>query len=312
MTASERRGHDVDRAVAVLRSGGVIGLPTETVYGLAADAHDLLAVERIFRIKGRPADHPLIVHVPDTEAARAWTADWPAAAATLAETFWPGPLTLIVTLDPAATTAEHRVTGGRPTVALRVPDHPLALRVLQEMPGGLAAPSANRFGRVSPTTADHVLDDLGDDVDYVLDGGPCQVGVESTIVDCSVDPPQILRHGAITGERVAEVLARLAPASGPSRAPGMLESHYAPRCRVRPVDDVDAARIAADRCRGSWRILDGRTDPAAFAHDLYALLRRCDDDGVDEAIVVLPADVGIGRAVRDRVLKAAAGHVVDD
>lgn len=312
MTASERRGPDVDRAVAVLRAGGVIGLPTETVYGLAADAHDLSAVERIFRVKGRPTDHPLIVHVPDTVAARAWAADWPEAAAVLADTFWPGPLTLIVTMDPAATTAERCVTGGRPTVALRVPDHRLAQRVLQEMPGGLAAPSANRFGRVSPTTADHVLDDLGDDVDYVLDGGPCQVGLESTIVDCSVDPPQILRHGAITGERITAVLARLAPATGPSRAPGMLESHYAPRCRVRPVEDVETARTVADRCRGTWRILDGRTDPAAFAHDLYALLRRCDDDGIDEAVVVLPADVGIGRAVRDRVLKAAADHVADD
>jgi len=312
VTASERRGHDVDRAVAVLRSGGVIGLPTETVYGLAADAHDLLAVERVFRIKGRPTDHPLIVHVPDATAARAWSDDWPVAAETLADMFWPGPLTLIVTLDRAATSAERCVTGGRPTVALRVPDHPLTHRVLQEIRGGLAAPSANRFGRVSPTTADHVLDDLGEDVDYVLDGGPCQVGVESTIVDCSVDPPQILRHGAITGERIAEVLARVAPASGPSRAPGMMESHYAPRCRVRPVDDLDAARIEADQSRGPARILDGRTDPVAFAHDLYALLRRCDDDGIDEAIIVLPADAGIGRAVRDRVLKAAAGHLADD
>lgn len=311
MTASERCGADVDRAVNLLRSGGVIGLPTETVYGLAADAHDARAVERIFRIKGRPADHPLIVHVPDTRAARAWCAHWPDAAEKLAAAFWPGPLTLIVTLDPGLT-AERGVTGGRPTVALRVPEHPLARRVLQAMPGGLAAPSANRFGRVSPTTAGHVLDDLGVDVDYVLDGGPCRVGLESTIVDCSVDPPQILRHGAITAERIAEVLTRVAAASGPSRAPGMLESHYAPRCRVRPVEDLDAARNLSDDCRGSCRILDGRADPGAFAHDLYGLLRSCDDDGIDEAIVVLPADVGIGRAVRDRILKAAAGHVADD
>ena len=307
MTSTERCGTDVERAATVLRSGGLIGLPTETVYGLAADAHDAAAVARIFEVKGRPTDHPLIVHVPDLAAARSWCADWPPTAEILARTFWPGPLTLIVGLDPALTEPWARqVTGGRPTVALRVPSHPVARDLLGRFPGGLAAPSANRFGRVSPTTARHVLDDLGSDGEYVLDGGPCDVGVESTIVDCSVSPPQILRFGSITLEQIEDTVGSVGTPSGPARAPGMMASHYAPRCRVRPVVDADDANLLASQCRRPYRILDGATDPDAFAHDLYSLLRLCDDDGIDEVFVIVPADADIGRAVRDRVFKAAA------
>lgn len=309
MTGTERCGTDIERAAAILRSGGVIGFPTETVYGLAADARNVEAIERIFRVKGRPVDHPLIVHVPDLVAARSWSADWPPTAEILARTFWPGPLTLIVAVNASVDGPSTRaVTGGRSTVALRVPSHPLAQRLLRHFPGGVAAPSANRFGRVSPTTARHVLDDLGSDVDYVLDGGPCAVGLESTIVDCSVSPLQILRHGSITLEQIESVVGSVASPSGPSRAPGMMASHYAPLCRVRPVADLAEANRLGARCDGTWRVLDGASDPAAFAHDLYALLRLCDDDGVEDVFVIVPADSDIGRAVRDRVFKAAADH----
>ncbi|MGA0878756.1 MAG: L-threonylcarbamoyladenylate synthase [Ilumatobacteraceae bacterium] len=309
MTEDERCGTDLERAIAILHSGGVIGFPTETVYGLAADARDVEAIGRIFRVKGRPIDHPLIVHVPDLAAARAWSADWPPSAEILARTLWPGPLTLIVRLKASMDgPSAQAITGGRSTVALRVPSHPLAQQLLQHFPGGVAAPSANRFGRVSPTTARHVLDDLGLDVDYVLDGGPCAVGLESTIVDCSVSPPQILRHGSITLERIEAAVGPVATPSGPARAPGMMVSHYAPRCRVRPVADLDEANRLGEKCTGPWRVLDGATDPDVFAHDLYALLRLCDDDGIEDAFVIVPAESEIGRAVRDRVFKAAADH----
>ncbi|MFM1752854.1 MAG: hypothetical protein RL119_1816 [Actinomycetota bacterium] len=304
-STNERLGTNLDVASAVLHSGGIIGLPTETVYGLGADAHNDAAVAAIFRVKGRPVDHPLIVHLPDTAAARDWAEDWPASAEALAQHFWPGPLTLIVT---KATSAPDSVTGGRSTVALRVPQHPLTLRLLRDFPGGIAAPSANRFGRVSPTTAQHVLADLGDDVDYVLDGGPCDVGVESTIVDCSVSPPQILRFGAISIEQIESVIGSVAESSGPSRAPGMMESHYAPRCRVHAVLSLDEAESKARQSTISTRILDGSLDSLQFAHDLYALLRLCDDDGIEDVFVVLPIDNDIGPAIRDRILKAAADH----
>lgn len=288
---------DIETAGAVLARGGVIGFPTETVYGLGADARSPEAVNRIFRIKGRPADHPLIVHVADLAAAAELSSDWNENARRLAERFWPGPLTLVVHRSPDVI---DEVTGGRDTVAIRVPRHALALRLLQEFAGPVAAPSANRFGRVSPTCAQHVRDDLGSDVDFVLDGGSCEVGLESTIVDCTVDPPQVLRPGAITAEQVMAAVGSIAEASGPSRAPGMLESHYAPYCRVVPVDVEDATP------RDAERVLDARSDPDRFARDVYALLRECDDQGVDTVAVLLPPDSGIGRAIRDRVFKAAA------
>ena len=287
----------IDEARRVLESGGVIGLPTETVYGLGADATSASAVRKIFAIKGRPADHPLIVHVADIAAARGLSRSWPSSAEVLAEAFWPGPLTIIVERGPMIL---GEVTGGRDTVAIRIPRHALALRLLQRFGRPVAAPSANRFGRVSPTTAEHVRSDLGSDVTMVLDGGPCEVGLESTIVDCSVDPPQILRPGSISAEQIADVVGRLASASGPSRAPGMLESHYAPDCTIVPVDVSDSTPSDVNR------VLDGRSDPLRFAHDLYSLLRDCDRQSLRRVAVLLPDDVGVGRAVRDRVFKAAA------
>jgi L-threonylcarbamoyladenylate synthase len=263
-----------------------------------------MAVRRVFTTKGRPLGHPLIVHVADVEQARGLASEWPSSAETLASAWWPGPLTLIVRRRSDVLDV---VTGDRDTVALRVPAHPMARALLASFGGGLVAPSANLFGRVSPTTARHVADDLGDAVDYVLDGGPCDIGVESTIVDCSVEPPQVLRPGAVSESDVMKIVGTVAPASGPSRAPGMLASHYAPSCEVVPVESLEEADrwLSADD-GSSTEVLDATLDPIAFAARLYAELRRCDDEGRRRVVIVLPSDRGIGRAVRDRITKAAA------
>jgi L-threonylcarbamoyladenylate synthase len=298
---------DPIRAAAVLAAGGVIALPTETVYGLAADAENERAVRRVFAIKRRPTDHPLIVHL--AEAAQVhdgWADPFPPSAAVLAEACWPGPLTVLV---PAGPRVGPWVTGGRTTVGLRVPAHPLATATLAAFGGGAAAPSANRFGRVSPTSAAHVLADLGDDVDLVLDGGECPVGVESTIVDCTVDPAQVLRPGAITAEQVALLLGSVAAAGGPSRAAGMLASHYAPHCRVELVETAEAAarrRDALAAAGGRAEVFDAAEDLVAAARTLYARLRQADADGLDVFVAVLPPAAGLGHALRDRLIKAAA------
>jgi L-threonylcarbamoyladenylate synthase len=293
---------DVDRALSVLRAGGLVAIPTETVYGLAADASNADAVRRVFAVKGRPADHPLIVHVGAAARLSDWAATIPPAAAVLADACWPGPLTLLV---PRSASVLDLVTGGRTSVGVRVPAHPLTLELLARFGGGLAAPSANRFGRVSPTTADHVRADLGDDVDFVLDGGPCPVGVESTIVDCTVDPPQVLRPGGISSEEIESLLEMtLGAPDGPSRAPGMLESHYAPRCKVVLAGSRSEAVALAGGLPGA-EILDD-DDLAHYAHTLFALLRDADDRGVDTVIAVLPPARGLGHAIRDRLIKAAA------
>lgn len=295
-------GADVDRAARLLLGGGVVAIPTETVYGLSAMARDEMAIRRVYEVKGRPPSHPLIVHFADADGAREWAGRWSQRAEVLAERFWPGPLTLIV---ERADFVPDAVTGGRSTVALRVPDHPLTSQLLRIVGDGLAAPSANRFGRVSPTTAAHVRDDLGDDVDYILDGGSCDIGLESTIVDCSVDPPQILRPGGIATEDVAAVVQKLAATSGPSRAPGMLSSHYAPRCRVIL---VEPGTPPGERSTGRTRTLDANADPIIFAREMYTELRRADQDGIDTVVIELPPARGIGTAIRDRLSKAAANR----
>ncbi len=305
------RSTDVDLAVARLRAGGLVAIPTETVYGLAADAGHAEAVARIYGVKGRPADHPLIVHVASVEALDGWVAELPEAGIRLAATCWPGPLTMLLPRGPKA--GDH-LTGGRSTVGVRVPAHPMALEVLYRFDGALAAPSANRFGKVSPTTADHVIADLGSlldpERDLVLDGGPCDVGVESTIVDLSVDPPQVLRAGAITAADIERLLdRRLAAASGPTRASGMLTSHYAPDCTVLLADDgVEAAAIAAvERAHGHRvEMLDRTADLVSAAQLLYADLRSADARRLDALVVVMPPADGLGHAIRDRLRKAAA------
>lgn len=307
---------DVARAADALRNGGVVAIPTETVYGLAADARQPAAVARIFEIKGRPTGHPVIVHLAGVDATDGWVgdvrADTAADIARLADACWPGPLTMLVRRGPNVIDA---VTGGRPTVGLRVPAHPLTLELISLLGTGLAAPSANRFGRVSPTTAQHVLEDLGTLLDpardAVLDGGPCPVGVESTIVDLTTTPPQVLRAGAITADDVESILAApVVEASGPSRASGMLVAHYAPDSEVVLVDDPDAAAAESDRRRDDGqrvRVVDRTDDLVVAARELYADLRQADRDRLDALVVVLPPAAGLGHAVRDRLFKAAAG-----
>ncbi len=288
-----------------------MAIPTETVYGLGADADDGAAVARIFAAKGRPADHPLIVHLAGSEWLADWAASVPPAATVLAEACWPGPLTLLL---PRAARVLDAVTGGRDTVGLRVPAHPLTEALLRRSGRGVAAPSANRFGRVSPTTAAHVVADLGPYLepgrDVVLDGGPSPVGVESTIVDCTTDPPQLLRPGGIPTEDVERLLdAAVAPAQGPSRAAGMLDSHYAPTAPVVLAADRRAAdALAADAERRGERValVDLGDDLVAYARELYARLRAADEDGATRIVAVLPPARGLGHAVRDRLTKAAA------
>ncbi|MHB1893956.1 MAG: L-threonylcarbamoyladenylate synthase [Candidatus Dormibacteria bacterium] len=315
---------DSDRSIAfavgMLRAGGVVAVPTETVYGLAADASSPEAVSRIFAIKGRPADHPLIVHLGTGASLTDWAQRVPDDAYRLAEALWPGPLTLILQRHPSVLT---EVTGGLDTVALRMPAHPVALRLLGAFGGGLAAPSANRFGRVSPTTADDVHHDLGGDVDLVIDGGPCEIGVESTIVAFSGGEVAILRPGAVSPELIARVLGRRPRTTGhgPVRAPGMLASHYAPTTPLelcapdevagRGADLVSAgARVgvlslAGIEVPGATVVWDAGGEIAVFARSLYQRLRQADAEGLDVLVVALPPDEGLGVAVRDRLRRAA-------
>lgn len=317
-------GADVDRAVQVLRAGGLVALPTETVYGLGADATNEAAVARIFAVKGRPADHPLIVHLASADDLDAWAIDVPPVARLLADAFWPGPLTLILR---RAARVPDVVTGGRDTVGLRVPDHPVARALLERFGGGVAAPSANRFGRVSPTTAAHVVADLGTDVDYVLDGGPCRVGVESTIVDCTGPTPEVLRPGGVGFDRLADVIGaapRRWSGATPARAPGMLAAHYAPRAEVRVVaadDLLDAAREAVAEGRATGVLAPVASadlppevvelEPAGpgedYARALYGRLRQADRLGLQLLLAVPPPDDGVGAAVLDRLRRAEAG-----
>ena len=309
----------VRRAAALLRAGGLVAIPTETVYGLAADTENPAAVLRIFAAKGRPSFHPLIVHIASGDKLNHWASTVPDSAQRLAERFWPGPLTMIL---PRSERVPGVVTGDLPTVGLRVPAHPLTQALLKEFGGGLAAPSANRFGRVSPTTAEHVREELGERVDLILDGGPCQVGLESTIVDLSGPIPTLLRPGAITPEQLAEILPDLVLTPGETAAhcSGRLDSHYAPQAQVETVSPAELpgrlamafqepiavlAAISPQTARSiTWLEMPG--DPVAYAQQLYARLREVDQLGIGKALVVLPPETGIGLAIADRVRKAAA------
>lgn len=320
MRLSESELHE---AVAALRSGDVIGLPTETVYGLAADGTNPEAVRKIFAIKGRPAAHPLILHLGDISWLSRFTRDAPRAAVRLGEAFWPGPLSLVLKRSDAV---PDEVTGGLATVAVRVPSHPVALQVLRAFDRPLAAPSANRFGEVSPTTKAHVLRDLGDQISLVLDGGPSEVGVESTIVDLSSEKVRILRPGGISGEQIETTLAiglAESDGSGPA-APGTLEAHYAPRAEVLLVAEHELWRVA-QKCLKEGRkvgvfsreapprdlarelLFWPRGDGKAAAHDLYAVLRELDDAGSDVILAPLHEGDALDQVVSDRLRRAAAG-----
>ncbi|SDI78020.1 L-threonylcarbamoyladenylate synthase [Propionivibrio dicarboxylicus] len=329
---------DLTEAVRLLQAGELVAFPTETVYGLGADAANPEAVAKVFAAKGRPADHPLIVHLPGAGHLDRWARDIPQAAWDLAEAFWPGPLTLILKRADAVPLA---VTGGQDTVGVRVPAHPLALDLLRAYAQagggrdgmcGIAGPSANRFGRISPTDAEHVREELGTAVALVLDGGPCQVGIESTIVDLSRDDavPRILRPGHITPERIAAVIGVTPdfpagrPAGAVPRVSGSLDAHYAPRTALRVVASADLAVVlaelaaqgkrvgvlartesgAAESAAGCCRLPD---DPEAYARGFYAGLRELDQGGND--LIVVEA-LGVGpdwAAVADRLRRAACG-----
>ncbi len=310
----------VEEAAAILRRGGLVAFPTETVYGLGADAANPEAVARIFAAKCRPANHPVIVHLGSVEQLANWATDIPPAAYRLAQHFWPGPLTLILKRHARVSDA---VTGGQDTVGLRVPGHPITLALLAAFSGGIAAPSANRFGRLSPTTAAHVRTEMSEAVDYVLDGDPCRVGIESTILDLSSAQPRLLRPGAITDAALEAVLGQaLAAVPGDApRAPGALPSHYAPRTPLVliPADDLEAevkrhlaqgervavlARAAAPPAVSCvWQLMPA--DPGAYAHELYARLRALDDLHVDRLLIEAPPAKAGWLAVRDRLARAA-------
>jgi len=310
-------------AAANLLAGGLVAFPTETVYGLGADACNAHAVARIYSVKGRPADHPLIVHVASMDALGDWAEDVPEYAISLARDFWPGPMTLVVNRSGLA---GDFITGGQDTVGVRVPNHPVALGLLEAFAKtggkGVAAPSANRFGNVSPTNAQAVADELGDylaDGDQILDGGACDVGVESTIIDCTGDAPKILRPGAITALMIAEStgLEVVGDVDGGSveknaiRVSGSLEAHYAPVATVvldqSPVAGqgfIAMADVVADE--GVVRLAAPKTHDE-FARVLYSALRAADEKGLESVVVQQPLGDGIAIAIRDRLKRAAYG-----
>ena len=321
VTRVERASPEAIRAAAgILRQGGLVALPTETVYGLGAHAENPLAVRAMFAAKGRPADHPVIVHLPRAELLAQFAEPVSDAAWKLAEAFWPGPMTLVLR---RTSRVSDLVTGGLQTVGIRVPGHPTALALLEEFGGPVAAPSANRFGRVSATRAEHVAAELGGRVDLILDGGQCPVGVESTILDVSQGHVALLRPGAVTQEQVEAVLGM--PLAKPTHAPkvsGSLPSHYAPQAIVEIVArEALAARALQLAVSGKRTAILSSEAPAiehpaiiavpipasslALAQSLYDLLRQVDALGCEVALICLPAEEGIGVAIADRLRRAA-------
>ena len=315
--------NDIARAIAILRAGGLVAFPTETVYGLGADASNPEAIRKVFAAKGRPHDHPLIVHVASAAQLTDWAREVPPAAHTLAKKFWPGPLTLIL---KRAQGVSDVVTGGQDTVALRVHSHPVAQALLRAFGGGVVGPSANRYGRVSATTAEHVRQEFGDTVDCVLDGGACDVGIESTLVDLSGAKPALLRPGWITASEIEAALgiSLAAPNAQSPRAPGTLAKHYAPRTPLMLVETGLIDELARSFVRQGKRVavlarnarqplidnlmwIAAHEAPAGYAHDLYANLRRLDDAGCEVILVEEPPLAMEWAAVRDRLGRAAAG-----
>ena len=304
-------------AAQLLKAGGLVALPTETVYGLGADATNKDAVARIYEVKGRPADHPLIVHIHSMQSLGDWADEIPSYAISLARDFWPGPMTLVL---KRSILAEDFVTGGQPTVGLRVPDHVVALALLSAFAKiggqGIAAPSANRFGHVSPTTAQAVQDEIGeylDKKDLILDGGPSSVGVESTIIDCTSDAPRILRPGAITIEMIEESAGiKVSSSESNIRVSGSLENHYAPNATV----DLNRTPIASE---GFIALADIETPADVirlaapnsvedFARLMYAALREGDAQGLISVVVTEPVGDGLALAIRDRLMRASKGR----
>jgi L-threonylcarbamoyladenylate synthase len=304
----------VGRAVQLLQQGELVAFPTETVYGLGADAANEQAIAKIFAVKGRPADHPVIVHVASAEMFPHWATDVPDVAYQLAEALMPGPLTLIL---KRSNNVPDLVTGGQDTVGLRVPGHPVALELLRVFGGGVAAPSANRFGRISPTTAQHVLEELGERVSLILDGGPCEVGLESTILDLSSENVSVLRPGGVRVQALAEVLGYTPQVKTKAgvRVSGSLESHYAP---VTPAYLVDGEGLeAADEkvavmsleakpasSKGVWVTLP--TNAERYGQQMYAALRSLDALGLERILIEQVPESSEWLAVRDRLQRATS------
>jgi L-threonylcarbamoyladenylate synthase len=314
---------DIEHAVAVLRGGGLVAFPTETVYGLGADAANPVALGKIFAAKQRPHDHPLIVHIAEAAQFAVWARDIPATAHALARTFWPGPLTLVLKRAPGVS---DLVTGGQDTIALRAPSHPMARALLTRFGGGVAAPSANRFGRVSATTAEHVRREFGATVDCVLDGGAADVGIESTIIDVSGAQPTLLRPGWITAAQleVALGLQLALPTEDSPRAPGTLARHYSPHTPLLVMEADLLLALAASFVRQGKRVavlarsaqqplppglnwISAPEDAAGYAHDLYANLRRLDEAGCEAILAEAVPQASEWFAIRDRLTRAAAG-----
>jgi len=321
----------VKHAAGLLRAGEVVALPTETVYGLAANALDAGAVARIYEIKGRPAHNPIIVHVAGVAMAKGCVTDWPAAAGKLAQAFWPGPLTLVL---PRAQEIPDIVTAGGPTVGVRWPNHPFIQAVIQECGFPLAAPSANLSNHVSPTTAEHVRRQLGEKIPLIVDGGQSQVGIESTVLDLTTHPLQVLRPGMIHDESLAAVIgplktqeSRSGTRQRPRRSPGLLRKHYSPKASLVVLSWRDDQELNAQLSRfnvqlsrthviAHTRIPPGESfagvsviprDATAFARAIYAELHRCDEAGAELIVVETPLETSEWRAIGDRLQRAAAG-----
>jgi L-threonylcarbamoyladenylate synthase len=312
----------IEQAVHLLKSGELVAFPTETVYGLGADASNPSAIAKLYAAKGRPTNHPVIVHIADSSQLSVWASSVPENALKLANKFWPGPLTLIL---PKAAHVRDEITGGQRSVGLRMPAHPLALELLKAFGGGVIAPSANKFGRLSPTTAEDVRSEFQDQVALVLDGGPCQVGIESTIVDLSSSQPMILRPGMIEQSEIESIIGevltpqRLVPDQSRTRAPGGLPSHYAPTTPLKLVDAAELSRITNSsdhRARVAvmaftpppvsmnWIVAD--RDPHVFARDLYKNLRQLDRLQLEQIVVEAPPANSHWDGIRDRLERAAA------
>lgn len=312
---------EIDKAVAILKRGGLVAFPTETVYGLGADAANPAAIKKLYAVKGRPIDHPVIVHLADMAQLPQWAREVTPAAQKLAQKFWPGPLTLILRRAPGVSDA---ITGGQDAIGLRIPSHPVAHALLEQFGGGIAAPSANRFGHVSATTAGHVRQEFGDSVGLVLDGGQSDVGIESTIVDVTGERPSLLRPGHISAREIEQTVGApvAAPHGASPRAPGTLAAHYAPRTPLMVMEGYLLLELATSLTRQGKRVavltrsllqpvVPGLTwtaaprDAAAYAHDLYANLRALDAAGCDAILVEKPPQQPEWAAVNDRLGRAA-------
>lgn len=314
----------LNESVALLRAGELVAFPTETVYGLGADANNPIAIQKVFQAKGRPADHPVIVHIAEPKQLTDWARDIPESAWVLAQHFWPGPLTIILYKQAHVSAL---ITGNQETIGIRIPNHPLTLELLKQFGSGIVGPSANKYGRVSPTTAAHVTNDLGSDVAAVVDGGACQVGIESTIIDLTAEQPCIMRMGAISAAEIANVLGYAVTINNKTsavRTPGSHAAHYAPRTPAHLMHSnellfkIDELQQSGKTCAVLslnvkpnslspdiyW--LHTNNNPSEYAHDLYANLRLLDQLKKDVLLIESPPQTDTWLAVIDRLSRATS------